>query len=128
MNLFLTSDTEEQNFSVIPLPSNDAVSEKDESEEIERLKNILLMGSKNQNLMTLTEITAQSAAKYKEAISQKTTKKMNFHLDEVSDEPVGVARKRTDSRVSFQILTLKLKLDLNKLTFEYHQSKLSGIN
>ena len=100
------------------MPSNDTVSEKDESEEIERLKNILLMGSKNQNLMTLTEITAQSAAKYKEAISQKTTKKMNFHLDKVSDEPVGVARKRTDSRVSFQILTLNLKLDLNKLTIE----------
>ena len=65
-------DTEEQNFSVIPLPSNDTVSEKNESEKIERLKNIFLMGSKNQNLMTLTEITAQSAAKYKEAISQKS--------------------------------------------------------
>ena len=125
--LISDSDTEEQNFSVIPLPSNDTVSEKNESEEIERLKNILLMGSKNQNLMTLTEITAQSAAKYKEAISQKTTEKMNFHLDEVSAEPVGVARKRTDSRVSFQILTLKLKLDLNKLTFEYHQSKAASI-
>ena len=52
---------------------------------------------------------------------------MNFHLDEVNAEPVGVARKRTDSRVSFQILTMKLKLDLNKLTFEYHQSKEASI-
>ena len=64
-------DTEEQNFSVIPLPSNDTVSENNESEEIERLKNILLMGSKNQNLMTLTEITAQSAAKYKKPSAKK---------------------------------------------------------
>ena len=69
--LISDSDTEEQNFSVIPLPSNDTVSEKNESEEIERLKNILLMGSKNHNLMTLTEITAQSAAKYNESHQPK---------------------------------------------------------
>ena len=79
MNLFSDLDTEEQNISVIPLPSNDTVSEKNESEEIERLKNILLMGSKNQNLMTLTEITAQSAAiSIKKPSAKKLRRKLIF--------------------------------------------------
>ena len=52
------------------------------------------MGSKNQNLMKLTEIATQSAAEYKEALSQKTTEKMKFHLDEVSAEPVGLHENR----------------------------------
>ena len=47
---------------------------------------------------------------------------MNFHLEELVFEPAGVNCKCTDSHVSFQVLTLKLNFDINKLVIEHHQS------
>ena len=73
--------------------------------------------------MVLQEITPHSATIYGENLDTKSSHKMSFHLDELVSEPAGVNCKLTDSRVSFQVVTLKLNFDINKLIIGHHQSK-----
>ena len=101
-------------------------SEDDQSKEIKHLKDILVAGSKNKELTVLQEITPHSATIYRENLNAKSSHKINFHLDELVSEPAGVNCKRTDSRVLFQVLTLKLNFDINKLIIEHHQSKFTS--
>ena len=103
-------------------------SEDDQSKEIQPLKNTLAAGSKNKELMVLQEKTPHSATIYGENLDTKSSHKMSFHLDELVSEPGGVNCKLTDSRVSFQVVTMKLNFDINKLIIGHHQSKFTSFN
>ena len=61
---------------------------------------------------------------YSESLKAKSYGKTNFHLD-ISCPQIGFEKLRTESRVSFQTLTVKLQFDSNRIVFNYQESKKS---
>ena len=120
------SDDTHENLELTPTPAKKALLTDYDKTEIEELRQLLIEGSKNKQLMRTCQVTKELARHfYSESLKAKSYGKTNFHLDSISCPQIGFEKLRTESRVSFQTLTLKLQFDSNRIVFNYQELKKS---
>ena len=122
------SDNTHENLKLTPTPAKKALLTDYDKTEIEELRQLLIEGSKNKQLMRTCQVhvTKELARDfYSESLKAKSYGKTNFHLDSISCPQIGFEKLRTESRVSFQTLTLKPQFDSNRIVFNYQESKKS---
>ena len=122
------TNSDDTDSDLSPLPTEEILLSQvtDEmKEEVNVLKQIFVQESKNEKLGSVLEISKLAAQEYADKLSttKKAGLKTGYNLNSLKIGTQGISISRKDSRVSYEILTLKVNIDSHRLSVEHQESK-----